>query len=214
MYLDTMMHLTLDIDPKAGSAWKLLFRQEAAISVLELGTGTGIAGLFLASIKAHCSCLLTDVGEAMDLLNLNVSTAALKQGSTVTTKVLDWEMPVPSDVERENFDLIVISDCTYNPDTVKALVGTLTGLMQLSPHAVALVAMKVRHESEMVFFEIMSEAGLVQLEECPVPLSKCSADGGAEALERVDVYAYGLGSGSCILGPADESERTLAVSGS
>lgn len=213
MYFDTLVQLELGSNSKAKTL-KSLFMQEAAISVLELGTGTGIAGLFLASIKAHCSCLLTDVGEAMELLNLNASTAAVKSGSTVSTEVLDWEEPLPKSVQEGRFDLFLISDCTYNPDTAQALVGTLASLMQLSPQAKVLVAAKTRHESEKVFFELLSDAGLAQLEECSVPLSNCRADGGAEAPEHVMVCVYGLSNGSCILGSENQSERILAVSGS
>lgn len=52
-----------------------------------------------------------------------------------------------------------------------------------------LLAMKVRHESEMVFFELMEEGGFVVREKCSLPLPVL----GGEA-EEIEVFVFGLSS--------------------
>ena len=71
-----------------------------------------------------------------------------------------------------------------------ALVKTLRRLADLNREVVVGIAMKMRHESERVFFELMAEAGFgeTKLLEFPLP-------GDVEmGEERVDLHVYRFGS--------------------
>ncbi|KAF2178570.1 hypothetical protein K469DRAFT_675476 [Zopfia rhizophila CBS 207.26] len=133
------------------------------LQVLELGTGCGIVGISLAQAIENIDVILSDLPETEEIVNLNMHRAALARGSTVKFQTLDWDNQLP---DRSNncphyvqFDLIIAADCTYNPDSSPALVQTMSKLVTLSPNASIIVAMKVRHSGEEVFFGLMSDAG-------------------------------------------------------
>ena len=82
----------------------------------------------------------------------------------------------------------MVADCTYNPDVVPDLVQTLKRLGEGNGEMVVLLAMKVRHDSEMVFFELMGEGGFVVAEKCALPLPVL---GGED--EEIEVFVFGVG---------------------
>jgi len=85
-----------------------------------------------------------------------------------------------------------VADCTYNPDVVPDLVATLGRVAEGNRDVLVLLAMKVRHESEAVFFEIMGREGWKIGEKAVLGLGVL----GGEA-EEIEVYVFkwvGLGS--------------------
>jgi predicted nicotinamide N-methyase len=132
------------------------------LKVLELGSGCGIVGLSLAQAIPDCDVLLTDLPEAREIAERNIASMNPAMGSKATFLELDWEQPLPPAVQAKPFDLILVADCTYNPDSAPALVQTLTALVEKAPKSIVLLAMKVRHQSEMVFFDLMRDAKFVQ----------------------------------------------------
>lgn len=94
------------------------------------------------------------------------------------------------------WDLVLIADCTYNPDVVPDLVATLGRVREGSERTegknevLVLLAMKVRHESEKVFFELMDDAGWGIREKAMLGLG--SFGGGVEDEgEEVEIYVFG-----------------------
>ncbi|ETI54625.1 hypothetical protein F441_02546 [Phytophthora nicotianae CJ01A1] len=81
-------------------------------SVLELGSGCGLAGLMAASLGADV--LLTDQHEALELLQRNVETNAASDSERARLQVAefvwgsDWTPP------RSSYHYILVSDC-INP---------------------------------------------------------------------------------------------------
>ena len=69
---------------------------------------------------------------------------------------------------------------------VPDLVRTLLHIAEMNRDILILLAMKVRHESEMVFFELMGECGFVVLEKCAIPLPVLGGDG-----EEIEVFVFG-----------------------
>jgi predicted nicotinamide N-methyase len=165
---------------------KLLSKK--GLNVLELGAGCGIVGLTLASSCPTATLTLTDLPEATSILchNLALHQPAPRHPAP-THRVLDWSRPLPARVAAQTFDLVALADCTYNPDVVPHLVATLGRIGAESAGVAVLVAMKVRHESEMVFFELMRGAGWVVVEE---GLVRVGVLGGEE--ERVEVFVFRL----------------------
>jgi predicted nicotinamide N-methyase len=129
------------------------------LRIIELGCGVGVVGLTLAR-STPCSVLLTDLAEVEEILMCNTNMTDLtKIQSVVEFLPLNWEQSLPQPLYRKPFDMIIVADCTYNPDSSPALVNTVAKLCQNSPNAFVIVAMKVRHESENVFFSLMDDIG-------------------------------------------------------
>ena len=144
--------------------------QPRVLRVLELGSGCGIAGLTLASLQPNCHMWLTDLPESMDLLQLNIQESIPAAGSQLLGQVLVWGQDFSLDTGEEQLDLILVSDCTYNTDSIPALVKTFATLLAQSPAALIVVATKVRHVSELIFFDLMTDAGIIQVEHLTIPL--------------------------------------------
>ncbi|KAJ5543228.1 hypothetical protein N7535_005657 [Penicillium sp. DV-2018c] len=128
------------------------------LQVVELGAGCGIVGIALAQILPNCSVLLTDLPEVREIITRNINAAQPATTSSLRYQDLDWDDP-PGNLCSMPIDLILVSDCTYNSDSLPALVSALDRLIRTSPEAIILVALKRRHDSETVFFELMESAG-------------------------------------------------------
>ncbi|TVY41355.1 UPF0665 family protein [Lachnellula occidentalis] len=164
------------------------------LAVIELGAGCGIVGITLCTLfKQQISqILLTDLPEASEILTQNLSSNL--SSKNISHQVLDWSSPLPQNVRETQWDMAVVADCTYNPDVVPDLVQTLRRLGEARARASAsrqmlvLLAMKVRHDSEMVFFELMAEAGFVVREKCTLPLPVL---GGED--EEIEIFVFAMG---------------------
>ena len=176
------------------------------MKILELGSGCGIGGLSFATIvpdgrlSRNCKIVMTDLPEAMPILQHNVNQNEYVKDCTVDTQVLDWndEGSLASLLQDWVFDIVLVSDCTYNCDSSPALVQTLSTLAKTS-NPYIIVAMKVRHESESIFFTLMEKAGFASMkdgrfvdashDEILVP-----HDGGnyatGECCQKIDIYVF------------------------
>jgi predicted nicotinamide N-methyase len=160
------------------------------LKVVELGAGCGIVGITLATLYPQISnTLLTDLPEATDIVTQNLSPSALNSRikSRINHQVLDWASPLPTNVKETKWDLVVVADCTYNPDVVPDLVQTLKRIGEGNEDVVVLLAMKVRHDSEMVFFGLMDEGGFAIKEKCARPLPVLG-----EEDEEIEIFVFGL----------------------
>ncbi|KAI1207703.1 putative methyltransferase-domain-containing protein [Annulohypoxylon truncatum] len=189
--------------------------RRGVFSVLELGCGVGILGITLAliiekaaaaqgQVLGKTTVLLTDLAEAEERARSNISRAEKVLSrlptpfSTVSLQYenLDWDDgkhgqfgPLAS---AQPWDLIILSDCTYNVDSLPALVGTLSALhtanlrhneSQADTKTLVILATKPRHSSEQALF------GLLKADEWrysvlkSIPLPKLGDDD-----EVVDIY--------------------------
>ncbi len=183
---------TLALQPMSTSNLaKLLRTSTRAPRILELGSGCGLVGLQVADLCSTSDVLLTDLSDAMDILNHNVERSRFTSSrGKIATAVLDWDEALPELVVKKRFDLVILSDCTYNPDSVPGLVRTLNSVAKVSPNILAVVSLKVRHDSEAIFFDLMADAGFAETEHVAIPLpDRCRSDSGQE-LEVVEVYIY------------------------
>jgi predicted nicotinamide N-methyase len=129
-------------------------------SVLELGCGTGLVGLFLATIVPHCAVTLTDLPAACELVEQNIEQLSRPAtGSSAQFRVLEWGKPLPDEIESEQWDVIILTDCTYNPSYATALVNTMQQIQSRSPDVLIIFASKKRHDTEDLFGELMVQTG-------------------------------------------------------
>lgn len=158
--------------------------------MLELGSGCGIVGKALASIRPDCHVILSDLVDAMDLIQLNLADSQPASGSRLSSMILDWSQDLPAAITAEQFDLILVCDCTYNTDSIPALVRTLSALNARSPGAMVVVANKIRHDSELAFFDQMADAGLNEVEQVSIPVHGGSAEAEDGSHQIIDIHVY------------------------
>ncbi|RAL08930.1 protein N-lysine methyltransferase family protein [Aspergillus homomorphus CBS 101889] len=156
------------------------------LHAIELGSGCGIVGIALAELLPECSVTLTDLPEVEEIVTKNIAVARPAQSSALQFQTLDWDEALPKDLCSGSVDLVLVSDCTYNADSLPALVSVLDRLLQMSPDAVILVALKRRHESETIFFELMRSAGL-----CNLHLDCMQLPSEHEQHDQIELHCYG-----------------------
>lgn len=166
--------------PKALPVLGTLLNSASPLSVLELGTGCAIVSTTVAHSVPSARVTATDLPEAAETAKSN-----LQQVGNASYVDLDWSEPLPQVVASDRFDLVLVADCTYNPDVVPHLVTTLAKLIKITPEVLICLAMKVRHESEAVFFDLMKEKGIVQVDKHSERLGNLDGDD-----EFVDVYLF------------------------
>lgn len=111
--------------------------------------------------------------------------------SQLIFEALDWREGMPPGVQDQRFDVVIASDVTYNADSSPYLVRTLSRAADASPGAVVIVAMKVRHPSEKVFFDFMNDSGLETRQHARVeaPLTDYP-DEAMEEPEAIQIYQF------------------------
>lgn len=157
------------------------------LRVLELGAGCGIVGVAFSQL-VKCDMLLTDLEDAQEVLASNIQCAAPQAGSTLRSAVLDWATSL-DDSSNANYDLILVSDCIYNPDSSLHLVETLRQLATRTPSVLILVGFKPRHEADTIFFERMRETNFDIAERINIPLPHTLSDFDA-GTPTAEFYTY------------------------
>lgn len=161
--------------------------------VLELGCGTGVVGVAMAIMHANTRVILSDLVDARDGVQRLLARVGdrLNRSSECTFEVLDWMIPLETRWTEDSLDLLVVSDCTYNADTVPALVRTLRGLARLNPRAKLLLAHKIRHIDELGFYHQLGNAGWKSVEHTKFCMGsvKPAADGQTDTTS-LHVYLF------------------------
>lgn len=159
------------------------------VNVLELGTGCGIIGISLAICFENVEVVITDLPEAKDIATFNLEQNRRHgpgQRIAVTYENLDWTQAVTERRISNDLDLIVAGDVTYNSDMIPDLVKTVASLIGSGTRTRFLVAMKVRHDSEAVFFDLMTQAGLKIVERLTIPMPVLAQDD-----QAIEIYLFG-----------------------
>mmetsp|Transcript_116681 Transcript_116681/g.363336 ORF Transcript_116681/g.363336 Transcript_116681/m.363336 type:complete len:248 (-) Transcript_116681:50-793(-) len=132
----------------------------AGKSVLELGSGCGVVGMYLRQ-RGASPVVLTDVYRALPLLKRNVTANGLQ----CEVCALPWGTPLerlaPAIRSRAPFDLVVASDCSYDfisPDKPSPSLDAL--LATLRHGSRALVCVSRRPNEVEAFQAALARAGL------------------------------------------------------
>ncbi|KAJ8258925.1 hypothetical protein COCON_G00179370 [Conger conger] len=119
--------------------------------VVELGAGTGIAGILAARLGAEVT--LTDLPHAVPQLQKNVSANMPRSGWPFATPTV---LPLSWGLDQEQFasdwDLVLGADIVYLSDTYPLLMDTLTYLCQEGA-VVYLSSMMRREHGTPVFYD-------------------------------------------------------------
>lgn len=188
------------------------------LNVIELGCGVGILGVGLAAAlhrrmssswdpedatQSPSSILLTDLPDAEEVATQNIADEKLARKPILPGKPsvethfesLDWDEGKTGvfgpKARASSWDLIIISDCTYNVDMLSALVKTISELHKLSmgrdgKSPRVMLATKPRHSSEKALFGLMDEDDWRILESASQPLPVLGLED-----QTVEIYLFG-----------------------
>ena len=184
-----------------------ILRQSDPLNVIELGCGVGIVGIGLSRIlqaspyAASPKVLVTDLAEAEERAEANISryledmAPSEQRTSIIEFESLDWHEgkngAFGEGTQSLPWDLIIVSECTYNTDTLLALVQTLSALHSHSAQSAmprdtkVFLATKPRHSSEREFFTMMAAERWVVSEKTVVPLPVIGSDA-----QLVEMYLF------------------------
>jgi predicted nicotinamide N-methyase len=105
-------------------------------SVLELGSGIGLAGIAAGVLGAR-RVVLTDLGENLELLERNVrnSQAQWKAGGCqeMLCRECDWTRPPERLTSDDGFDVILVADCVWMEHLVDPLLATVGTFVEWAP---------------------------------------------------------------------------------
>lgn len=196
--LGFLMYFSQAMSPSPGEgvsrvATLLSLSKVRRLRVLELGAGCGIVGVACSQL-VKCDMILTDLEDAQEILARNIQCASPSAGSTLQSRILDWASG-PDDSSNANFDLILVSDCIYNPDSSLHLVETLRQLATRAPHGLILVGFKRRHEADTIFFDRMQQTHFEMLETIDIPLPHTVTDHDSD-IPTAEFYTYRFQSGA------------------
>ncbi|KAL8808306.1 MAG: hypothetical protein Q9182_000126 [Xanthomendoza sp. 2 TL-2023] len=184
------------------AAWlnsSLMFEQyldDAPLSILELGTGCGTAGLALGT-RWNCHTILTDENDdALKFAKRNIEKFSHTYKSAWECHPINWSQPQNYRLARP-LDFIVASECVYNPDSIPGLVHTISYLVRQSnrlkrgaPKPKVIVSTKTRHASEAAFFDLMTASGFEPSEHASIPIPDSYRESIGQDLEIVHIYVF------------------------
>eukprot|EP01043_Picozoa_sp_COSAG02_P029735 COSAG02_NODE_1863_length_10608_cov_128.518508_11_plen_279_part_00 len=141
-------------------------------AVLELGSGTGIAGMACACAGAG-SVILTDLPQAVLKLEeaIEENEAALEaSNATVTAAALTWgDLDACYDVAPEGVDLVIGADLLYNPNNFDALLATMLELALIRGARILLATENRWGTVNSQYRDSLARSGLEEVGE-PIPL--------------------------------------------
>ena len=126
------------------------------LRILELGAGTGIAGLYAGALFRDATVVLTDLGDHLDLLDVNVYRNELQE--RVRAKVLDWKDASSWTALDDAPDLIVATDCAYHPSLYRPFADVLARACR-SRKTTCLVGV-TKQDTTAAFYAMLDAAGL------------------------------------------------------
>ncbi|KAK0261862.1 hypothetical protein LTS09_003955 [Friedmanniomyces endolithicus] len=189
-HIDQTISLQVSSSPMPLLEYVLVSATYRRLDAIELGCGCGSVGISLAQSIPDCDVLLTDLPEVTELVEANIARMKPAICSKVRFQPLDWEQPLPKGLLGRKNDLVIVSECTYNTDTLQPLVNTLQALLARSPKAVIVVSTKTRHDSEAAFFDLMRDAGFVNGGSMRVPLPGEPGNGYADWATDIGLHVF------------------------
>ena len=160
------------------------------LQVLELGSGCGIVGIAFAQISPRSEVFLTDLPEAMELLSINMEQATPAPHSKLSLSVLDWQKELPAIFQEIDLDIILVSDCTYNCDSIPYLIKTLSAAAQVSPDVLVFISLKKRHPSEAILYDLLDASGFMKVYHTSILLPDHGRAAIGETLENIEIIGY------------------------
>ncbi|KAH9518621.1 Methyltransferase-like protein 21A [Bulinus truncatus] len=121
--------------------------------VIELGAGTGLAGLVAAALGADV--ILTERASAMTHLTQTLTSNSFNKNWKIMAKVLDWTEPIDSQLS-DGVDVVIGADIIYIEETFKDLLKTLKSLTS-NNNVQILLSCRIRYDRDLKFLRMLKE---------------------------------------------------------
>ncbi|CAO3622125.1 unnamed protein product [Mucor fragilis] len=133
--------------------------------MLELGSGTGLVGVYAAELLSPKRVYLTDLPDALEIMQQNVD---LMNHTKVEMLVKELSWGPEKQDQYKDVDLVLLTDVLYNQGSHDVLLDTLDWLLD-NDNCRALLTYKERNPDERVFFEKVSQKKwkCQRVENCP-----------------------------------------------
>ncbi|WOH05335.1 hypothetical protein DCAR_0624751 [Daucus carota subsp. sativus] len=130
-------------------------------TVIELGSGYGLAGLVVAMATEASEVVISDGNpQVVDYIQHNIDANSGAFGpSKVKSLMLHWNKEEISDISNK-FDIVVASDCTFFTEFHKGLVQTLVNLLKSEGPSTAIFFSPKRGDTFDKFVAEVKEIGL------------------------------------------------------
>lgn len=130
------------------------------ISVIELGCGTGIAGLHFIQKFHPREFIFTDLKEALHVIEKNLGMTEIPVETTVLVQEYSWGISK----SQKTFDFIICSDLVYFPELFQPLIDSLLDLSD--EKTIIYLSYKKRSISkESLFFQMFGQYFDYEIEE-------------------------------------------------
>lgn len=137
-------------------------------TILELGSGTGVAGIYAAHVLDTKRVYLTDLPDVVPLCHQNAELQSLDKKKVLHVQALEWGEHHEADGSIPAVDLAILTDVLYNQSSHDILIDTLSQLFARNPDMLILLTYKQRHADERAFFSKIKHwrSEKIQLEHC------------------------------------------------
>ena len=163
------------------------------VKAIELGAGCGTVGIAFAQLFTNVSVLLTDLPDAMEVMQRNVQAAKPAAGSVLEPQVLDWEGDQIEQLSQCSFDLVLVSECTYNTDSIPSLIRVIVRLLNNGPDVRVILATKRRHADERIWEDMLLSEAVTKADHTVIPLPLVV--GCSHFAHWIDIYVLRLAAG-------------------
>lgn len=120
--------------------------------ILELGAGTGLAGICTAVLFPEALVCMTDIDEALPALRTNVDMNGSHVGHRVSVDACDWTRPNES-IVSERWDIVLATDVVWLEELVDPFIDTLDRITKKNPECRILMSYqsRTRRVDDMLF---------------------------------------------------------------
>lgn len=126
-----------------------------SLQILELGAGTGVAGLLLASTDVQASITLTDLPLLVPLMQKNIAA----NSRSVCAQALSWGTEESKNLSG-SFDVILAADVVYSAELIEPLLHTLREVALAN--TLVVIAYRYRGPQEERFFTLAAEDFIIE----------------------------------------------------
>lgn len=121
----------------------------------QIGSGTGLVGIYAAELFKPKKVYLTDLADALEIMQQNVD---LMNTNTVEMIVKELSWGPKKSQEYSDVNLVLLTDVLYNQGSHDVLLETLDWILD-NDNAKALLTYKERNPDEREFFTKVEKRG-------------------------------------------------------